>query len=135
MNIIKPVGVFIQNKKCLVARDADEDFFKNVGGRVLEDETELESLKRTLATDLGFALTIEPERIFDFPPTPAQGDPGDFVVLRGYLISVDENLTLTPQGKLGELAWVHTDTQSDFKLTPQIKELILPKLKELGLIE
>lgn len=135
MNIIKPIGVIIRDKKYLVARDSDEDFFKNVGGRMRKNETELECLKRTLASDVGYTMHNTPELIFDFPPTPAQGDPGDFVILRGYLIEIGEKVSVAPHGDVSELAWINTKNQNAYKLTPQIIELILPRLHELGLID
>lgn len=134
MNIIKPIGVFIQDRSYLITRDHDENFFKNVGGRMQEDETEFDCLKRTLKTDLDYVLDTTPELIFDFPPTPAQGDPGDTVTLLGYLISKDTDVQMTASGNVDGLVWVNTQNAHEFTLTPQITELILPKLKELGLI-
>lgn len=134
MDIIKIVGVIIKDGKYLVARDSGEDFFKNVGGRVEGDETDIDCLKRHLEKELGFKIDKKPELVFDFPPTPAEGDPGKSVVLRGYLISQDEEFNPVLSGDVGELAWIDADNKDSYKLTPQIKDLILPKLKGLKYI-
>lgn len=134
MDIVKIIGVFIQDGKYLVARDGNEDFFKNVGGRVEGDEADIACLKRQLGKEIGYVFTRAPELLFDFPPTSAKGDPGKNVVLRGYLMSKDESLQFVLKGDVAELAWVNTENQNEYKMTPQIPQLILPKLKELGLI-
>ncbi len=135
MDITKIVGVIIKDRKCLVARDADEDFFKNVGGKIQGNETDTECLKRELAKEIGFEIVEAPLFVFEFPPTPAQGDPGKSVILRCYLVSKEKDVKVMPTGETGELAWVNTKNKGDYKLTPQITQLVLPKLKELGLIE
>lgn len=134
MTMTKPVAVILKDEKYLVARDKGENFFKNVGGRIHDDETEIECLKRNLQSEIGISLITDPELIFEFPPTPAVGDPGDVVILKGYLIE-EAPSEFVPQGDIEELAWVDSLNAQDFKITPQIKELIIPKLVELELIQ
>ena len=135
MNIIKIVGVIIKDGQYLVARDKDEDFFKNVGGRKSSEETDLECLKRELFEEINFELKEDSELIFDLPPTPALGDLGQNVVLRGYLVSKNKNIIIMPKGNTAELAWIDTNNKKNYKLTPQITDLIIPKLCELGFIK
>jgi 8-oxo-dGTP pyrophosphatase MutT (NUDIX family) len=135
MIICKPVAVIIKDRKYLIGRDSGEDFFKNIGGRTKDDELEFDCLKRNLESEIGVKLTKEPELIFDFPPTPAAGDPGDTVVLKGYLIKDVLVSNFVFNGDVAEVAWIDSMNVEEFSVTPQIKELIIPKLKELGLIE
>ena len=62
---------------------------------------------RHLLEDYGYALDHEPALIFNLPPTPAAGDPGSEVVLRGYLISKDTP-SLEIKDNVREIAWVNT---------------------------
>lgn len=135
MTIIKPVAVFIKNRSYLVAKDHGEGFFKSVGGRVNDNETEAEALRRVLLEDYGYTLDSNPELIFDLPPTPAVGDPDDVVVLRGYLIAGDESDEINPRGDVKEVEWVNSETVSEVNVTGQIKDLILPELQKLNLID
>ncbi len=135
MNIIKIVGVFIKDRKYLVSRDTDEDFFKNVGGKPKENESEEDCLKRELLDNLKYKVTKKPEIIFSLPPTPALGDKGKFVVLHFYLVSKEENILLSPSQNTAELAWVNTKNKGNYKLTPQISDLVIPKLHDLGFID
>ncbi len=133
MIITKLVAVIVNDGKYLVARDKNEDFFKNVGGRIQSGESETDCLKRNLQLDIGVSLTEEPELLFEFSPTPAVGDPGHEVVLKGYLVKdVVQDFTLN--GDVEEIAWVNSQNAHQYKLTPQILDLILPKLTESGLI-
>ncbi len=135
MEILKPVGVIIRDRKYLVARDAEETFFKNVGGRVVAGESDIDALRRHLKTELGIMLDTEPDVLFDLAPTPAAGDPGDTVVLRGYEVSIEQPIEFTLGGNTAELAWVNSQTVSDYAVTPQIKDTIIPVLAELNLID
>ena len=138
MDIVKIVGVIIRDRKYLVARDTDESFFKNVGGKLIEGETDLDCLKRELKSELGLTIEEEPEKAFELPPTPAVGDPGLNVVIRGYVVPLSakvESASISPAGDVAELAWVNSLNLSEHELTPQITDLIIPKLKEQGLID
>jgi 8-oxo-dGTP diphosphatase len=135
MDILKIIGVFLKDRKYLIARDKGESFFKNVGGRVLEAETDTDCLKRNILSELGIELAdLDPKFLFEFPPTPAQGDSGKNVILKGYLIG-DLNQEPNLSGDVEELAWVNTENQMNYALAPQIPSLILPKLKELNLVD
>lgn len=134
MLIIKPIGVCIYNRSFLVARDHNENFFKNVGGRVRDGESEIAALTRSLTADFAFELTTKPECIFELPPTPAVGDPGDEVVLKGYVVSAEQS-TFIPQGDVAEVVWVNAQTVQEVPVTGQIRDLIIPKLQELDLID
>jgi ADP-ribose pyrophosphatase YjhB (NUDIX family) len=135
MEIIKPVAVFIKDRQFLVARDTIESFFKNVGGRVEDGESDIDCLRRVLKTEWNYELVEEPELLFVLPATPAVGNPGDTVVLRAYLIEKDATETPIPTGDVAESLWVDSKNAQRYQFTPQINDLIIPKLFDLGLID
>ena len=57
------------------------------------------------------------------------------MILRGYLIAIDKNIPVEYTHEVAEIAWVNMQNYTDYLLTPQIVDLILPKLKEFDLID
>ncbi len=127
-HIVKYAAVFIKDKRFLVVRQKGEDFWKNVGGKIENDETPEECLKREVKEELAVDLITTPEFYYSLPTTKAVSDPN--VTLDIHLYRCETNQNPTPSQEIEELHWL---TKEEFQaniipLTSQIKEYIVPKL-------
>lgn len=127
-HIIKYVAVFIKNKKFLIVRQKGEDFWKNVGGRIEENETPEECLTREVKEELGIDLTENPKFYFSLPTTKAVSDPTISLDMHLYLCELKGEPI--PNSEIEELHWISKEEfeNNKLELTSQIKEYIAPRL-------
>lgn len=128
-SIYKAGALIIKNKKLLLVREKNEDFFIYPGGRIEKNEKPEETLKRELKEE----LEITPNKIsfFDTIITTFGNTP---FKLEAYF--VESNDKIEPASEIEECRWVDSSfKKEDIKLAEDIKNIMIPRLFKMGLIE
>jgi 8-oxo-dGTP pyrophosphatase MutT (NUDIX family) len=135
-DIIKYAAVIINpENQYLIVRDSDQTHWKNVGGQPLEGETPEECLRREVQEELSVKVMGTPEYYFSCPITPTVSDPTRTVQIILYRVAIEGEPK--PSSEIGEIHWLSKEEffGKKFNLTPQIEELIVPRLVADGVIE
>lgn len=127
-HIVKYAAAIIRDRKILFVRDKGEDFFKNVGGKIENNETSEECLKREINEELGVDLINTPQYYFSLPVTKAANNPDVTIEIHLYKCEIEGNPK--PSAEIEELHWLSKQEfeQDKIKLTYQIKDFIVPRL-------
>jgi 8-oxo-dGTP diphosphatase len=119
-HIVKYAGVIIKDKKFLVVKENGENVWKNVGGKLEENETPEDCLKREIKEELGIELKEEPSFYFSLPTTKAVSDPTISLDIHLYKCIPDK--TPSAHGEIEKLHWLSKEEfeKGLFELTYQI---------------
>lgn len=128
-SIYKAGALIIKNKKLLVVREKGEDFFINPGGKIEENETPEETLKRELKEELG----IDANKI-SFFDTIKYDFPDMLFKMETYFVEVDEEITLNSE--IEEFKWINSYFKNEgIEIAEDIEKQQIPRLIKMGLIE
>ncbi len=130
--IIKYAAVILRDGKYLIAKPADSDTWINVGGKPEDDETPEECLKREVMEELSVNVVSEPQLYLESPFTPAVSDPNIQVKITWYRLEIEGEPIASSE--IGEIHWLAKSEIETLKLSPQIKEFLIPKLLGDGLL-
>lgn len=131
--LIKYAAVIIKDGKWLVCRDANQDFWKNVGGLPEGGESPEDCLAREVAEELGVKVKSI-QYYFSTPISMTVTEPKKSLIIHMYKIDIDGKPS--PSSEVGELHWLsRKDFESGkYNLAIQITEFIAPRLIKDGLI-
>lgn len=132
--LTKYAAAIIKDGKYLIVRVYNENFWKNVGGKVEDKETAKECLKREVKEELGVEIVGHPEHYLSTPITDVEGDPKRKIVIHVYKVHTKGDLK--PSSEIKEMHWLSKKDYdcSKFNLAHQITEYIIPKLIKDGLL-
>lgn len=121
--------LYIKNKKILMVREEDKDFFVLPGGRLEPNESEDDALKRELEEELG--VKVSDYKFFDKFQLQgrAEGERINFTVY-----TIDSLDSFSAQNDIAETAWVDSEFESKGIKIGAITKVLIPKLKEKNLI-
>ncbi len=128
--LFKPALLIVRNKKMLVVREAGSDFWMTPGGAPDNKESDEQCLQREIKEELGARIDKKSLRYFGEFWDQAAHHPNALVHITAYLGDVVGEMK--PSGEIEELAWAGGNTS--LLLSPIIKNKILPKLVEKGLV-
>ncbi len=134
VDIIKYAAVIIRDYKFLIVKEDKDEFWKNVGGKPLEDETPQECLKREIQEELNVQVIGLPVYFFSCPITPTASDPKKTVKIVLYHVNI--NGEPKPSNEIQNLHWLSREEfiNKELPLTLQMNDFIVPRLIEEGLI-
>lgn len=103
------------------------------GGKPHPDESSLDCLQREIHEELGPAIAdnLTYYATYTSPAAMAPGEPSAVVEIELYLGDLTGNLTAS--GEIAELVWFDA-TDNAAQLAPSLANLILPDLRERGLL-
>lgn len=134
-DILKAAGLFIRDKKVLVAKSRDDDRFMNVGGKLMAGESYEEALVREVMEETGISISLGDIRHYISVDGVAFGkNEGKTIHLQAYLITKLEGEP-TPLQEILELKWVDSSDVGSIPMASIIEKSIIPKLKKDGLID
>ncbi len=115
--------------KLLIVRGCGDTFYKAFGGKVENNETDIECLRREIREEGKVKLTsanfyLEP------PIVEVQGQPGKYFRVKFYLIKVEGNPEANPQDNTEELLWISKSDfeENKFEIASALSEYAIPKL-------
>lgn len=121
--------LYIENKKILMVREEDKDFFVLPGGRLEQNESEEDALKRELEEELG--VKDVDYKFFDKYELPGRAE-GELINFSVYTTDSLENFNV--HGDIAEIAWVDSNYETEEIRIGAITQVLIPKLKEKNLI-
>src|SRR3989344_6357206 len=98
----KIAGIIIENKKLLMVRKYNEPHFIMPGGRIIEGETEENTLERELKEELNVKLLSM--KFFRSWEAPHFRDKNKIVKMDTYFVEIEGNPKATEE--INELKWV-----------------------------
>jgi len=127
----KIAGIIIKDKKLLMCKKYDEPHFIMPGGKIKENETNQETLKRELKEELNVNLLSAKE--FKTWEAPHFKDPDKIVKMKTFFIEIEGEPQAT--GEVDEIKWIDTNyKQQGLKVASIDEDYLIPELKEKGLI-
>lgn len=130
----KSGGVIIRDRKLLVEKSFDKDFFIAPGGSIEKGETPKQALVRELQEEFAIDVKEGDLQEFDIFYAPAAGS--EDKVLRMDVFTVKEwQGEPRPNSEVEEIRWVTSDNPEGIKLGSIFEHDVIPQLKERGLID
>lgn len=132
--VIKYAAVIIHEGKYLIAKQLDSDTWINVGGKPQGDESPEQCLQREIMEELSVKVISQPVLYLESPFTPAVSDPNIQVKIIWYKLEIEGEPVASSE--IGEIHWLtKSEAETDaLKLSPQIKEFLIPKLVADGFL-
>lgn len=133
-DIHKVAGILIKDRKILVEKDIDKDFFIAPGGKPESGESDTQTLVRELQEEL--LISVDPvnlEKIGTYT-APAAGQEHRTVYMQVYLVKKWTG-TITPGHKVEELLWINSLTPAEIKVGSIFQHEVVPILKNRNLID
>jgi len=124
--IIASGPVIIENKKLLVSKDHKDNFYKLIGGRVLEGENLEDACKNrsreACNADIEIIKPLMPNILYENPTTKEKM----VIVLINYLAKLKNKNAIKPIPPEEDLKWISIEDikQGKGNVSPNVKELI-----------
>lgn len=133
-HIHKAAGIIIRDKKLLVEKSIDKEFFIAPGGSIEDGETPEEALIRELSEEFSIKVHIEDiEKYGDFY-AEAAGQPGKRVHMVAFIVKQwDGDPVATSE--VEKIMWITSEIPQDIKVGSIFEHQIIPRLKQEGLID
>lgn len=132
-DIYKSAGIIIHDKKLLVARTKDKEFFIAPGGRRQPGENDKQTIIRELAEELRVVVCPEDLEEFGRFSADAANHPGTQVHMVVFMVKSWQGVP-TPDNEIEELRWIDSSTVADIPVGSIFAHDVLPQLAERGLV-
>lgn len=133
-DIHKSAGIIIKDRKLLVEKDFDKEFFIAPGGKPDPGETPRQALVRELQEE--FHITVRESDLADFGVfhAPASGQEHRTVHMTVFI--VQKYVGQIAHGhKVEQLLWLTSQIPAGVKIGSIFAHEVLPRLKQLNLID
>ena len=133
MEIHKAAGIIIKDRKLLIERSKNKEYFIAPGGSIEPGETAKQALVRELHEE--FLIEVNEKDLTEFGTfkAPAAKQEGKTVVMEVFMVNnwVGE---ITANSEVEEIRWVTSSMPADLKVGSIFAHEVLPRLKTLGLV-
>lgn len=131
--IYKAGGILIKDKKILLTRAKNKDFFVAPGGKMEPNETLEDCLIRELQEELRITIAQEDLTSFGTFTAPAAGKEEVMLEMTVYIVS-DWQGEIAPSNEVEEVLWYDSSLKGKYKLGSIFEHEVIPKLIEEHLI-
>lgn len=134
IDIHKAAGVLIQDRKFLITRSKGKSFFIAPGGKLEPGESVVDALRRELQEEL--QITVEAADLKELGTyyALAAGHTDKYLQM-DVLIVGKWSGEITPAAEVEEVMWIGSQLPEGIELGSIFLHDVLPKLKELDLID
>lgn len=134
MDIRKAAGIIIRNRKLLVERSKNKEFFISPGGSIENGETPKQALIRELMEEFQIKVNESDLEEFNTFTAPAAGDESRKVIMNVFTVNnfIGEP---APDHEVEEIAWINSNIPSGMKVGSIFEHHVIPTLKEQGFID
>lgn len=134
MEIIKAAGILIKDRKLLLYKGKDKETFVAPGGKPKGNETLEEALERELKEELDIEISVGDLELFGTFSSEAATNPGDTVMMTIYMVKAWQGQIKANEAG-SEILWITSDVPSSIHIGSIFAHEVLPRLKELGLVD
>jgi 8-oxo-dGTP pyrophosphatase MutT (NUDIX family) len=133
-DIHKSAGIIIKNRKLLVEKDFDKEFFVAPGGKLEPGETSRECLVRELKEE--FLIEVKPADLEEFGTfsAPASGQEHRIVHMQTFMVKKWRG-RISKGHKVEKLLWLTSQIPSGSKIGSIFAHEVVPRLKSQNLID
>lgn len=133
-DIHKAAGILIKDRKILVEKSKNKEFYIAPGGSIETGETVKQTLVRELKEEFQITVVESDLEGFGVFCHPAAGQDRKNVCMEVYMVKkwVGE---IVPDNEVEKILWLTSDIPKDIKVGSIIEEEIIPKLKASGLVD
>lgn len=133
-SIHKAAGIIIKDRKLLVEKSVGKKFYISPGGSIEEGETPKEALIRELFEEFTINVVEKDLEPFSIYFANAANDHDQIVKME--VFKVKNYLgNIVPSHEVEFLEWVDTNNEKNLPLGSIFEKEVMPKLKELNLID
>src|SRR5690554_447475 len=134
MDIYKAAGILLKDRKLLVEKSKNKEFFISPGGSIEEGETGKDALARELNEELGITVKEEDFENFGEFHAKAAGQEEKTVHMTVFFVNKWEGEP-SPNAEVEKLLWITSDISKDIKVGSIFEHEVIPRLKKLNLID
>jgi 8-oxo-dGTP diphosphatase len=134
VDIHKAAGILIRDRKLLVERSKDKEFFIAPGGSIEDGETAEEAVIRELMEE--FQVTVIPEDLSVFGKFRALAAGQEEKVVEMQVFNVAQwQGEPTADNEVEEIRWITSEPEGGIKVGSIFEHEVIPRLKAAGLID
>jgi ADP-ribose pyrophosphatase YjhB (NUDIX family) len=132
-DIHKAGGIIVRNRRLLVERSKNKDYFIAPGGSLEENETPKQALVRELMEE--FKITVEEKDLIPFGVFQAKAAGQEEKTVQMDIFNVLKwHGEPTPDNEVEEIKWITSKPES-IKIGSIFEHEVLPRLKSEGIID
>lgn len=132
-DIYKSAGIIIKERRLLVEKDLDKDYFISPGGKLENGEGPKEALIRELNEEL--KIVVDKNDLTNFGHFDAPASSQEFRTVHMDVFVVTNYSGKIQKGhKVEKLIWLTSKIPKNIKVGSIFKQEVIPKLKKLNLI-
>lgn len=132
-DIHKIGGILLKNKKLLISRSKNKDFFIAPGGKIEKNESVKSALVRELKEELG--IIVEKDSLEKFGTFYDSAAGKEKVILKMDVFIVERwRGEIIPSNEIEEVRWIDSNYSQKIKIGSIFQHQVIPKSKELKLI-
>jgi 8-oxo-dGTP diphosphatase len=128
-------AILIKDKKLLVSRDADEDYFKSPGGKVDPGETPKQAIIRELKEEVGLSISTKDLELFGTFYVDTHDNSGRKVRMDTFLVKKWGLEPKPASDEIADIAWITHKALTEMKLGKVFQTFVIPELKKKSLID
>lgn len=132
-DIYKIGGILIKDKKLLVSRSKNKDIFIAPGGKVEKDELPKNALIRELKEELQIDIKKDNLKEFGTFYAPAAGNESSMLRMDVFIVE-DWTGEIVPSREVEEIRWIDSNYPKKMKVGSIFEHKVIPKLKQINLI-
>jgi len=118
----------------LVERSEGKEFFIAPGGSVEEGENPIQALIRELKEEFNIEVSEDDLEEFGTFTAPAAGQEHRTVVMEVFMVK-NWSGDIVPSSEVEEILWITSDIPKGIKVGSIFEHNVIPKLKQLNLID
>lgn len=133
-DIYKAAGIIIRDRKLLVERSKNKDFFISPGGSIEEGETAQQALVRELMEEFQIDVQENDLQKFGTFSARAAGQEDRIVHMEVFIV---QKFTGEPtaDNEVEEIAWIDSRNEDSLPLGSIFERHVLPQLKKQDLVD
>ncbi len=134
MDIYKAAGIIIKDRKLLIEKSENKEFFIAPGGTIEEGETPKQALVRELWEEFEIKVNESDFEEFGLFDAKAAGQEEKIVHMHVYVVNKWEGEP-SPHAEVKEILWVNSEIPKNIKVGSIFEHEVIPRLKEQNLID
>jgi len=133
-DIHKAAGIIIKDRKLLVEKSINKEFFISPGGSIEPGETPKRALIRELKEEFQIEVVEKDLEEFGTFCHPAAGHDNKLVCMEVFLVNKWKG-DPTPDHEVEEMFWLTSKIPQDMKIGSIFEHEVIPRLKNQNLID